>query len=138
MKVIVMGAGVVGPSVAFRLAEAGADGAGRIMAQAEDLEFSLTLDAADGTKAAVAAEVLRRASSVGPGMGGVTAEAVRIAMRPIPEDGSHCRCWRWRGSLGRGHSARRRLSRRDQPLAAPCHSLDRQHLRARFRQLARR
>lgn len=64
-----------------------ADGAGRVMAHAEDLESSVGADAAVAPGMEVAVEVLRRAAEVVPGLRGVQAEAVRKAVRPIPQDG---------------------------------------------------
>ena len=63
------------------------DGAGRLLAQSEELD--ITVDPLQPLTPTMpqAAEVLRRGTQLLPGLAGIQAEAVRTATRPIPADG---------------------------------------------------
>jgi len=70
------------PSINMR-----ADGAGRLMLHADDVDDALAPDAEPDVGSPIVQQMLRRAAAILPGLGQVTAEAVRIGIRAIPADG---------------------------------------------------
>ena len=67
-----------------------ADGGGRLLLRANDLDDSLTADDAARPDHPAAIELARRLGALVPALAGIHAEAVRIATRPIPKDGLPC------------------------------------------------
>jgi len=63
------------------------DGGGRLMVQADDTDAMVTPDTRPDAALESAADIVRRAARLLPGMRGVAPEAVRIGTRAIPADG---------------------------------------------------
>jgi glycine/D-amino acid oxidase-like deaminating enzyme len=63
------------------------DGAGRIMLHRNETDATLTPDSKPDREQPQARDLVGRACQVLPGIGPVEAEAVRLAIRPIPKDG---------------------------------------------------
>jgi glycine/D-amino acid oxidase-like deaminating enzyme len=67
-----------------------ADGGGRLLLRANDLDETLAADDAAGPDHPAAIELVRRLGELVPALGGIHAEAARIATRPIPKGGLPC------------------------------------------------
>jgi glycine/D-amino acid oxidase-like deaminating enzyme len=63
------------------------DGAGRLMLHGDDGDAAVSADTEPSSRLAIAHDMARRVAGVLPGVGSVTPEAARIAVRPIPADG---------------------------------------------------
>jgi glycine/D-amino acid oxidase-like deaminating enzyme len=63
------------------------DGAGRLMVRANDADALVSNDTPLGPHMPQARQVMRGAARLIPALTGVEAEAVRVAIRPIPQDG---------------------------------------------------
>ncbi len=63
------------------------DGAGRLMVHTDDADLTVALDTKLSPSMPQAEAVMRRAETVIPALRGVVAEAVRVAVRPVPADG---------------------------------------------------
>jgi glycine/D-amino acid oxidase-like deaminating enzyme len=63
------------------------DGAGRLMLHSDETDETVSIDTPLSPAMAQARELVARARRVLPSMGEVEAEAVRVAVRPIPADG---------------------------------------------------
>jgi glycine/D-amino acid oxidase-like deaminating enzyme len=67
-----------------------ADGGGRLLLRANDLDKTLSADDAAGPDHDAAIELARRLGELVPSLAGIHAEAARIAIRPIPQGGLPC------------------------------------------------
>jgi glycine/D-amino acid oxidase-like deaminating enzyme len=63
------------------------DGAGRLMLHWDPTDLTVSLDTRPSVDMPQVVEIMRRARRVFPGIGDVSAEAVRLGIRPIPGDG---------------------------------------------------
>ena len=63
------------------------DGAGRLMLHWDPIDLTVSLDTRASLDMPEVADIMRRIRQVFPGIGDVSAEAVRLGIRPIPGDG---------------------------------------------------
>jgi len=63
------------------------DGGGRVMVQADDVDDAVTASGASSPPADLAADLVRRAAALLPGLAGLNAESARLGIRAMPADG---------------------------------------------------
>jgi glycine/D-amino acid oxidase-like deaminating enzyme len=63
------------------------DGGGRVMVQADDIDDTVTASGASEAPPDLAADLVRRAAALLPGLAGLDAETARIGIRAMPADG---------------------------------------------------
>jgi glycine/D-amino acid oxidase-like deaminating enzyme len=63
------------------------DGGGRVMVQADDVDDAVTASSADTPPPELAAELVRRAAALLPGLAGMPPESARLGIRAMPADG---------------------------------------------------